>query len=161
MSIVSDESQFTQLSFLESITDSESHSQESIDQEETGRVRTSSFGEAGENLVAYLFHMWNYNICKPMRGDSAYDLVVERDDVFKKIQVKHTANNSLRIQRNIKGKQQYQEGNFDYVCAVSFPNVYVIPWNKLQDRTWVIFNKYPEYCYDLNDPTIYNYRPTI
>ena len=45
-------------------------------------------GQAGEHLVCYLFGMWQYNILQPVHAHSVYDLVVERDGVFKKLQVK-------------------------------------------------------------------------
>lgn len=62
--------------------------------EEIGQTPTSPhyIGQAGEHLVCYLFHMWQYNILQPLNPKSSYDLVVERDGNFKTIQVKTTQN---------------------------------------------------------------------
>lgn len=94
-----------------------------------------------------------------------YDFIVERDGVFKKIQVKHSFTYRVRLRKSDNkardGKQFYKEGDFDYLCACKFPHVYVVPWGKLKGKTQISFSAYPEYCYDLNDPQIYKYRPTI
>jgi len=93
----------------------------------------------------------------------SYDLVVERDGVFKKIQVKHSLTSRVRLRKRDNkspdGKQPYREGDFDYLCACKFPHVYVVPWGKVRSKTQLSFSAYPEYCYDLNDPQTYDYRP--
>ena len=174
MSIVSDESQFRQLSFLESITDSESPSQESIEEEEIGQTPTNIhrgklfLGQAGEHLVCYLFGMWQYNVLQPVHAHSVYDLVVERDGAFKKLQVKTkpigdskkvNLHKNLNYHKDRKEIAYYEEKDFDYLCACKFPHVYVIPFRKIKQKTCVTLSQYPEYKYDLNNPQTYEYRP--
>ncbi len=142
---------------------------EEIGQTPTNIHKSKLFlGQAGEHLVCYLFGMWQYKILQPVHAHSVYDLVVERDGVFKKLQVKTKPigeSKQLNFVKNINyscGKKQfveYNEEDFDYLCACKFPYVYVIPFNKIKSKTSVTFSHYPEYKYDLNDPKTYEYRP--
>ena len=136
--------------------------------EATGLKRTDAhyIGQAGEHLACYLFHMWQYNILQPLNPKSVYDFVVERDGIFKKVQVKTTSNKSKSAVSFHRGSTTkytewttYQDGDFDYLCACSFPDVYVVPFNKLRSATCLSFSHYPEYKYDLNDRKTYNLRP--
>ena len=135
--------------------------------EATGLKRTDAhyIGQAGEHLACYLFHMWQYNILQPLNPKSVYDFVVERDGIFKKVQVKTTATtkNYVVLKRGQDSKytsaKNYEEGDFDYVCACSFPDIYVVPFSKLKSATSLSFSHFPEYKYDLNDRETYNLRP--
>ena len=67
------------------------------------------------------------------------------------------------LARSRPGKEaaRYVEGDFDYLCVAKFPHVYVVPFDKLGSKTNFSLNKYPEYCYDLNNPETYTLRPNI
>ena len=109
--------------------------------------------------------MWQYNILQPLNSKSVYDFVVERDGIFKKIQVKTTSLDKNKISFHKNGNAKYNEwetyknGDFDYLCACKFPDVYVVPFSKLKSSTSLSFSHYPEYKYDLNNKETYNLRP--
>ena len=128
--------------------------------EPIGRLPTSRIGQAGEHLVCYLFHMWNYNLHQTLDPTCVYDFAVERSGVWKTLQVKHTTTKWARIKKHDDAKN-YVEGDFDYLCACTFPYVYIVPFKKLECKTSFAFSKYPEYKWDLNDPDTYNIRPDI
>lgn len=115
--------------------------------------------------MCYLFHMWQYNILQPLNPKSPYDFAVERDGIFKKIQVKTTAVNSQKVAlkrgtySRYNTKFNYEQGDFDYLCWCNFPTVHIIPYDKLKSKHFVTFGHYPEYRYDLNDKETYNIRP--
>ena len=145
---------------------------EEIGQTPTNIHKSKLFlGQAGEHLVCYLFGMWQYNILQPVHAHSVYDLVVERDGVFKKLQVKTKypvdSSKHVALFKNInyhKDKKEhhfYEEGDYDYLCACKFPHVYVIPFKKIRSRSSATFDHYPEYCYDLTDPKTYEHRPIV
>ena len=137
--------------------------------EETGlkhiRTNVHYIGQAGEHLACYLFHMWQYNILQPLNPKSVYDFVVERDGKFKKVQVKTTSvdTNKISFHKGNGNKysdwNHYEVGDFDYLCACKFPDVYVVPFSKLKSSTSLSFSHYPEYKYDLNNKETYNLRP--
>ena len=142
---------------------------EEIGQTPTNIHRSKLFlGQAGEHLVCYLFGMWQYKILQPVHAHSVYDLVVERDGIFKKLQVKtkpigeaksvYLAKN-MNFNKDRKDWEYYEEKDFDYLCACKFPHVYVIPFRKIKSKTSVTFSHYPEYKYDLTNPKTYEYRP--
>jgi len=143
--------------------------------EEVGQIHINPhksklfLGQAGEHLVCFLFGMWEYRILQPVQAFGVYDLVVERNGVFKKLQVKTRPLNALSVSllksinysNNRKDREQYKEGDFDYLCACTFPNVYVVPFDKIKSPSCVTFSHYPEYCYDITDPRTFEIRPDI
>tara|TARA_R100000808_G_C2102829_1_gene119352 strand:+ start:344 stop:763 length:420 start_codon:yes stop_codon:yes gene_type:complete len=131
-----------------------------------GHTNISYTGQAGEHLICYLFHMWHYNIYQPLNPKNKVDFIVERDGRFRMLQVKTIGKDRdytylARARWGDKKAERYVEGDFDYLCVAKFPHVYVVPFDKLGSKTNFSLNKYPEYCYDLNNPETYTIRPNI
>ena len=132
-------------------------------------IDNHSIGLAGESLVRYLLHMWNYNIYAPVNPSTAVDFAIKNGDEWATIQVKTTSvkegvylkRESRGTGNNSKGVYQYSNGDFDYLFAVKFPQVYVVPFGAIQSKTYVGFKMYEDYSYDLNDPHIYKQSPNL
>ena len=147
------------------------HSPENIKSETTGLKPTDnhSIGLAGESLVRYLLHRWNYNIYAPDNPSTAVDFAIKAGDEWATIQVKtthkktgvHLKRESRGTGDNSKGVYHYTEGDFDYLFAVKFPKVYVVPFLAIRANTYVGFKDYEEFAYDLNDPSTYTNPPHL
>mgnify|MGYP003655033251 CR=1 FL=1 len=57
---------------------------------------------AGEEIVRYLLHMWNYSMCVPLDPSSAFDLVVKNGKDWITIQIKHSRKKSIPLTREGK-----------------------------------------------------------
>jgi len=131
-------------------------------------IDSHSIGLAGESLVRYLLHRWKYNIYAPDNPSTAVDFAIKSGEEWATIQVKttqsHTGVNLKRESRggsSSKGVFAYSEGDFDYLFAVKFPKIYVIPFMSIKTRSYVGFKDYEDYSYDLNDPVTYTHPPHL
>lgn len=149
-------------------------SQENIKSEVAGLKPTNgaynhAVGLAGESLVRYLLHRWNYNIYAPDNPSTAIDFAIKAGDEWATIQVKSTdTQTGVHLKResrgtgdNSRGVYYYSTGDFDYLFAVKFPKVYVIPFMSIKARSYVGFRDYEDYSYDLNDSVTYTEPPHL
>ena len=157
--------------------DSEYHSQESTQSDQLGQKPTDmstqgiinqSIGQAGEDLVRYILHRWRYNIFEPTNPSSKCDFVINKDNKWTTIQVKATEKGNRIVLKREKGdryraksvKYPYTKDDFDLLCIVKFPLIYVIPFENIGGNSLTL-NYYKEYAYDLNDPETYNNPPEL
>ena len=158
-----------QLSFQGIDTDYESPSQENTKSETVGLKPTDnhSIGLAGESLVRYLLHMWKYDIYAPDNPSTAVDFVIRNGDEWATNQVKTTSmGNGVRLRREANSNRsriryEYSEYDFDYLFAVKFPKVYVVPFLEINKQTYVGLKDYEDFAYDLNDPFTYTHPPYL
>jgi len=149
--------------------DYEYPSQENTKSEATGLKPTDnhSIGLAGESLVRYLLHMWKYDIYAPVNPSTAVDFAIKSEDEWATIQVKTTSmGNGVRLKREANSNRsriryEYSEHDFDYLFAVKFPKVYVVPFLEINRQTYVGLKDYEDYAYDLNDPFTYTHPPHL
>lgn len=151
--------------------DYESPSQESIKSELIGPkpIDNHSIGLAGESLVRYLLHRWNYNIYAPVNPSTAVDFAIKSGDEWATIQVKTTSvkagvflkRESRGTGDNSKGVYHYSSGDFDYLFAVKFPKIFVVPFGAIQSKSYVGFKMYEDFAYDLNDEETYKQSPNL
>ena len=112
---------------------------------------------ASEMVAMSLFIRWGYDVLQPYTP-TVYDFAVSKDNTFKKVQVKSTDCGMFSLLRG--GKTiQYDKKDFDYLCGVEFPNVWVIPWTLIKNKTGITSNvlekKFNDYKFDLTDPKTY------
>ena len=162
--------------------DSEYHSQENTPSEIIGEkhIRESqgkanqTIGLAGESIVQYILHRWQYEVFKPCNPSSRCDFVVCHEDSWTTIQVKATEKkDSVSLRREKGGRKgqkkreqyRYTQQDFDFLFAVKFPKIYVIPFSALKGKgeitQTVSFNDYEDYAYDLTNPETYNNPPQL
>jgi hypothetical protein len=114
-------------------------------------------------------HRWNYNIYAPDNPSTAIDFAIKAGDEWATIQVKstdtqtgvHLKRESSRGRNNSRGIYYYSTGDFDYLFAVKFPKVYVIPFMSIKAKSYVGFNDYEDFSYDLNDSKTYSHPPIL
>jgi hypothetical protein len=161
--------------------DSEYHSQESTQSEQLGQKpinplskvgRTNqTIGLAGEDLVRYLLHRWEYDIFEPCNPSSSCDFVIHHDNKWIPIQVKATEKkDSIYLKRrrhNSKGinsnreRFSYGENDFEFLFIVKFLKIYIIPYSAIKYSKTVIIKDYENYSYDLTDPETFNNPPQL
>ena len=138
--------------------------------EETGLkpIDNHSIGLSGESLVRYLLHRWKYDIYAPDNPSTSVDFAIKNGDEWATIQVKTTqVKNSVCLKRESSSRGQnskvyeYSEGDFDYLFAVKFPKVYVVPFTSLKSKSYVGLKDYEDFAYDLNDPFTYTHPPHL
>jgi len=124
-------------------------------------------GLAGESLVRYLLHMWKYEIYAPDNPSTSVDFAIKSGDEWATIQVKTTTmGNGVRLKREANSNRsriryEYSEHDFDYLFAVKFPKVYVVPFLEINRQTYVGLKDYEDFAYDLNDPFTYTHPPHL
>jgi len=121
---------------------------------------------AGEEIVRYLLHMWNYSMCVPLDPSSAFDLVVKDGEDWITIQIKHSKLNYIPLTREAKlngarVKKGYKKGDFDYLFACQFPYIYIIPWNQMKSHTRFNFKKHEEFRHDLTNILTYTNKVNL
>ena len=131
-------------------------------QVQTGQlhIEATKFGMAGEEIVRYLLHMWNYSMFVPLDPSSPFDLVVKNNTKWITIQIKHSRSVSVPLTREgksngVRVKREYKKGDFDYLFACKFPYIYIVPWKHLKNVSCFTFNKYENYRHDLTDENTY------
>ena len=131
-------------------------------QVQTGQphIEATTFGMAGEEIVRYLLHMWNYSMFVPLDPSSPFDLVVKNDTDWITIQIKHSRSSCIPLTREGKSnglrvKRGYKKGDFDYLFACQFPYIYIVPWTHLKKVASFSFSKYEDYRHDLTDEKTY------
>ncbi len=112
-------------------------------------------------------HRWKYNIYAPDNPSTSVDFAIKNGDEWASIQVKTTSTgNGVRLKReaNVKNNRMYtgySEHDFDYLFAVKFPKVYVIPFMSINRQSYVGLKDYEDFAYDLNDPFTYSHPPHL
>ena len=127
-----------------------------------------SIGLAGEDLVRYILHRWNYDIFEPTNSCSKCDFVINRGNKWVTIQVKATEKGERIVLKRENGDKYrgksvqypYTKDDFDLLFVVKFPLIYVIPFEDIGGNSLTL-KYYVEYAYDLNDPEIYNNPPNL
>lgn len=114
-------------------------------------------------------HRWNYNIYAPVNPSTAVDFAIKSGDEWATIQVKTTSvkagvflkRESRGTGDNSKGVYHYSSGDFDYLFAVKFPKIFVVPFGAIQSKSYVGFKMYEDFAYDLNDEETYKQSPNL
>ena len=163
-----------QLPLLGLDLDSESHSQENTPSEiigekpiKQGKVN-QTIGLAGEDLVRYILHRWNYDVFEPTNSCSSCDFAINKGTSWSTIQVKTTEKGdriSLKRENGDKyrGKSRkfpYTKSDFNFLFMVKFPKIYIIPFNEIMGNSLTL-EMYEDYSYDLTDPETYNNPPQL
>lgn len=163
-----------QLPLQEKNLDYESHSPGNTRLETTGQKHikqgkvNQTIGLAGEDLVRYILHRWNYDIFEPTNSCSSCDFAINKGNSWSTIQVKTTEKgNRITLKREngdkYRGKSRqfpYTEGDFTFLFMVKFPKIYILPFNEIKGNSLTLKN-YEDYSYDLNDPETYNNPPQL
>ena len=127
----------------------------------------TSIGLSGEALVRYLLHMWKYDVYAPDNPSKTVDFAIKNGDEWATIQVKTTVSRKgVHLKRGCvrNGKLsafKYDEQDFDYLFAVRFPKVFVIPFMSIETISYIGFKDYTQFSYDLNDPETYSNPPKL
>ena len=124
-------------------------------------INSTAFGMAGEELVRYLLHMWNYPMFLPLDPSSPFDLLVKGKNDWVTIQIKHSTGEKFPLKREKRLKDSrtykvYQKGDFDYLFVCQFPYVYIVPWNHMKVISYFKFSSYENYRYDLRYQSTYD-----
>ena len=154
--------------------DSESHSQENTPSEVIGEKHikqgkaNQTIGLAGEDLVRYILHRWNYDIFEPTNSCSSCDFAINKGTSWSTIQVKTTEKGdriSLKRENGDKyrGKSvryPYTKDDFTFLFMVKFPKIYIIPFEEIKGNSLTL-KVYEDYAYDLTNPETYNNPPQL
>lgn len=115
-------------------------------------------GQAAELYVASRLGEQGYNILWPLLTQSRYDLVLEKDGMFWRIQVKKATKSKTgkfeylqaRLStRNKNSKPQYEVGEFEYFAFTDMERIWLAPFKELKGKTSV--------CLGSTNP---NYKPS-
>lgn len=90
-----------------------------------------------------------YTILKPINPNSSYDLVIEKDNVYSRVQIKYLTprNGLLRVEldRPKKRNNKYQERGVDAMGVFDsvHKSFYLIPINKIKNKSeiWLRLEK--------------------
>ena len=154
--------------------DSEYHSQENTPSEIIGEKHikqgkvNQTIGLAGEDLVRYILHRWNYDIFEPTNSCSSCDFAINKGTSWSTIQVKTTEKGDRISLKREKGDRKnssrknfsYTKDDFDFLFVVKFPKIYVIPYIDIRENN-VKIKDYEDYAYDLTNPETYNNPPQL
>lgn len=111
--------------------------------------------------------MWKYDIYAPDNPSKTVDFAIRNGDEWATIQVKTTVKHKgvhLKRGSSKDGKRshfKYDEQDFDYLFAVRFPKVFVIPFMSIKTISYIGFKDYLDHSYDLNDPETYTNPPKL
>jgi hypothetical protein len=103
-------------------------------------------GQAAELYVAARLGQQGYNVLWPMMAQSRYDLVIEKDGEFTRLQVKKATLSKAgpysylqaRISSRNKGsKPLYVKGEFDLFAFTDMDKIWLAPFEELQEHTSV------------------------
>lgn len=98
---------------------------------------TSIRGAITEHQAAIILASRGYDVHWPFDPIATYDLLVGKDGVYRKIQVKgaHWQENSLRVGVRAGRGLPYQPGDFDLLMAVADDGrAWLIPYTACHDR---------------------------
>lgn len=101
-------------------------------------------------FVAYRMSALGYSIYYPLMTQSKADLVVERDGVFQKVQVKKATkgevngNPFIQIRLGGCGRSTYKEGDFDLLAMVYEERLWLLPWELVAGHTSMSFSVFPD-----------------
>ena len=103
---------------------------------------TKQKGDIAEAFVVYLFKKNGFNVLIPWGEDNRYDLVTEKNNVFKRIQVKYATPKNGVIEVRARSCNNYNiihysPKNID-VIAVYTPDqhkVYLVPFSLIKNKS--------------------------
>lgn len=102
---------------------------------------TKQKGDIAEAFVTYLLKRKGFNVLIPWGEDNKYDLVTEKNGVFKRVQVKYVTpkNGVLEVPMRSSNNYNiihYSSKDIDIIAAYSSQQskVYLIPLNKIKNR---------------------------
>ena len=104
-------------------------------------------GAANELLVASRFARAGYAVYYPMLTQSADDLVVCKDGIFQKVQVKTATRQVIKgveyrqVRLGGAGRTQYVDGDFDILVAVIDETVMLFTWEQVKGKTSMCIGK--------------------
>ncbi len=103
---------------------------------------TKQKGDIAEAFVTYLLKQNGFNVLIPWGEDNRYDLVTEKNGVFKRIQVKYVASSNGALEVNIRSSNNYNVIHYSPkdvdIIAAYLPKqnkVYFIPLSSIKNRS--------------------------
>ena len=104
-------------------------------------------GSASEYRAAAYFSEHGWEIFWPPTGSSPCDFVMVKEKQTQRVQVKTavswTKGPSTYLRVKLGGRNTYKEGDFDLLGVVGPDSrIWVIPFNKLPDRTMIYLEKH-------------------
>ena len=118
-------------------------------------------GAKTELYAAYKLAEMGYTILFPQTTQSRYDIAIEKDGVFKRVQVKKATTslagsfNYTQCRLTTKSSQtHYKQGDFDLYFITDFKTDWIIPFEEVEGFTSLCFGSdNPEYkSYKKYDP---------
>lgn len=101
---------------------------------------TKQKGDIAEAFVTYILKKNGFNVLIPWGEDNRYDLVAEKNGVFKRIQVKYVTPNNGTLGVSIRSSNNYNiihysKKEIDIIAAYNSKNskVYFIPLNSTRN----------------------------
>jgi Holliday junction resolvase-like predicted endonuclease len=103
---------------------------------------TKQKGDIAEAFVTYLLKQNGFNVLLPWGEDNRYDLVTEKNGIFKRIQVKYATPKDGIVEVRIRSCNNYNIIHYSPkdidIIAVYAPNqnkVYFIPLNGIKNKS--------------------------
>jgi len=103
---------------------------------------TKQKGDIAEAFVTYLLKQEGFNVLIPWGEDNRYDLVAEKNGVFKRIQVKYVTPKNGALDVPIRSSNNYNIIHYSPkdidVIAACYPKlnkVYFIPLNSIKNKS--------------------------
>jgi len=103
---------------------------------------TKQKGDIAEAFVTYLLKQNRFNVLIPWGEDNRYDIVTEKNGVFKRIQVKYATPKNGTIEVRVRGCNNYNiihysPKDIDIIAVYSSKRnkVYFVPLNGIKNRS--------------------------
>ena len=102
---------------------------------------TKQKGDIAEAFVTYILKREGFNVLIPWGEDSRYDLVSEKNGIFKRVQVKYVTSKNGALKVSLRSSNNYNiihysQKDIDIIAAycLELNKVYFIPLNKIKNR---------------------------
>jgi len=103
---------------------------------------TKQKGDIAEAFITYLLKQNGFNVLIPWGEDNRYDIVSEKNGIFKRIQVKYATPKDGTIEVRIRSCNNYNiihysPKDIDIIAVYSsdLNKVYFVPLNKIKNRS--------------------------
>jgi Holliday junction resolvase-like predicted endonuclease len=103
---------------------------------------TKQKGDIAEAFITYLLKQNGFNVLVPWGEDNRYDIVTEKNGIFKRIQVKYATSQNGTVEVRLRSCNNYNIIHYSSrdidIIAVYSPKqnkVYFIPLNAIKNRS--------------------------
>lgn len=105
---------------------------------------TNQKGDIAEAKAVARFMELGYTVSEPINDHSRYDLVVEKDGLLNKVQVKYAAMSDGKIKVSISSSNPNTKGTVDKIYSSDEVDAYAVYCPATEDLYWIDFVDAPD-----------------